>query len=934
MKKILIILIFIALPLLIQAQLSGSGTKASPYSGTFESDLQWNSTNFTNGKVFIDGDVTIDDEELVIEAGMNIIFITEGADLIITGTGQLTADGTSGSMIRFTADDDDDGNYGETGERWGHIVFDNPSEDNQSKLEYSIIEYGDVRSGSNTTSYGGALYLNSFNNLLVNNCTIRFNKATHGGAIMLFSGSSPNISNCLITENSANTSGGAFYSQSRNNLLLSNCIISFNSSGSGGGGALFLDGIDNSRFINCTIVKNTTTATERGHNIQFYNISGTAARPRFINSIIWDSDNSIGYSSSSTTAATDFINCAIRDTSTPASSFTNCIDLNITNDNATGPNFLATDGSDWSIKFISPCRDKGVNSYTGVTIPSTDYDGDSRVYTTDIGAYEVQYSRWLTNATAPTSWSTAGNWEDGIYPGISGGTGDVVIPSLTNDTYAPLISGTTTIASGKSMILEPGAKATFGTLSNSGTLRLEADADSVSSLILTTYTDSGTEEIELYLTGGSTPDNKWHYISSPVSSLSTNVFTSATLNLAQYVESRPTGSLLQGWVAYDGYVYSTGISDGPTFSSLSPGRAYNYYDATDNLFTFSGSLNTSNAAMSLGYSSTASYHGFNLLGNPFSSGLDWDQIIDDSYFTYPSETSKSLYFTRDNEQCTYASGVGVPSDVTGIIPPMQGFFVKTYATGKTITLPAAARTHNSIHPRYKGKSIIPLVRLAITDNEMSDETVVRFDAAAKAGQDYDFDAVKMFISDTKTQVWSSLSGTDYAINGQPFPETLVEIPIVVNLTSDGTHSISTSQLQGLDNYTVTLTDNVSGFIANLRTTPTVTFTASAGTISDRFILKISNVVTGTENPVTPSNSVFNIYEGYGHINIQTMGDEWDGLSGSVRVLDLAGRIVADQQNREFSKNSVVQVQGPGARGMYIVEIRSGVKRYVGKVLVR
>ncbi len=56
---------------------------------------------------------------------MSIIFISEGADLIITGTGQLNASGTSGSKITFTADDDNDGNYGETGERWGHIVFNN-----------------------------------------------------------------------------------------------------------------------------------------------------------------------------------------------------------------------------------------------------------------------------------------------------------------------------------------------------------------------------------------------------------------------------------------------------------------------------------------------------------------------------------------------------------------------------------------------------------------------------------------------------------------------------------------------------------------------------------------------------------------------------------------------------------------------------------------
>ena len=97
---------------------------------------------------------------------------------------------------------------------------------------------------------------------------------------------------------------------------------------------------------------------------------------------------------------------------------------------------------------------------------------------------------------------------------------------------------------------------------------------------------------------------------------------------------------------------------------------------------------------------------------------------------------------RDNAQCSYISGVGIPSDVTGIIPPMQGFFVKTYSAGNTITIPAGARVQGDIHARYKGLEIIPLVRLSLAEDTLNDETVVRFDAAAKSGLDYDFDATK------------------------------------------------------------------------------------------------------------------------------------------------------------------------------------------------
>jgi len=435
--------------------------------------------------------------------------------------------------------------------------------------------------------------------------------------------------------------------------------------------------------------------------------------------------------------------------------------------------------------------------------------------------------------------------------------------------------------------------------------------------------------------GGGTEAYKWHYISTPVSSLSADVFTAVTLDLAQYIESRPSTSLMEGWVAYDGYVYSTGVSNGPTFSSLTPGKGYDFYDGTDNTFTFGGSFNTSNVSMSLDYSSNPTYSGFNLLGNPFSSGLNWDNIVDGTYFTYPSNTSKSLYFTRDNTQCSYIAGVGTPSDVTGIIPPMQGFFIKTSSSGNSITLPAAARTHSSIHATYKGiKAAIPLVRLALSEDAVpGDETVVRFDELAKSDFDYDFDAMKMFLSSTKTSIYSSMGGTNYSINGQPFPETSTDIPVTVNMTTEGTHKITATQLQGLDNYNVTLTDKTTGFAADMKTTPSITFTSAAGTITDRFVLTIGSITTDIETPET-SDKLFRIYQSHNMLNIQTLGDSWDGKSGSVRIMDLTGKTINISENEEFRKNSITIIPAPETNGIYLVEIRTGIKRFVGKVIIK
>jgi hypothetical protein len=407
-----------------------------------------------------------------------------------------------------------------------------------------------------------------------------------------------------------------------------------------------------------------------------------------------------------------------------------------------------------------------------------------------------------------------------------------------------------------------------------------------------------------------------------------------TLDLAQYVESRPTLTLSQGWVAFDGYVYSTGNTNGPTFSALTPGKGYNFWDNANNTFTFSGQLNTGDVAASLSYTTgDNALHGFNLIGNPFSSGLDWDQIINGAYFAYPLNTSKSLYFTRNNIQCSYVSGVGTPSDVTGIIPPMQGFFNKTHTSGNTITMPAAARVQGNIHSTYKGGTLIPLVRLAILEDSISlDETVVRFDENAKAELDDDYDAIKMFLDDRITSIYSITTGVRYAINGQRFPEGFTEYPIVVNVTTDSVKSLSIMQVQGLDNYHVKIKDNITGITTDLKITGEIPFTAIKGTYSDRFILQITSNV-GYEDLINPKRA-FNIYPYSGVLNIVPLSDDWAGKIGSINILDLTGRVVESVTRTVFEKNAISQIQAPSSKGIYLVEIRSGNIKYTGKVIIR
>lgn len=876
MKKIYIILLSVLFPTYLLGQ-SGTGTSADPYHGTISTSAVWNNLSGENGTVYVGRTVRPTDlnlsivsgGSLTINSGVTVVFLGTTSTLIITGTGVLTINGTSSANVTLTK--------AMSQPNWGDVYFN--ASTGASSINYCNINYGLANNGDLS---GGGIYINS-STVTIKNSKISNCSALYGGGIEI-----------------------AFSSS-----IIENCVIS-NNIGSG------IDVFGGSPLItNCTIIGNTNS-----NDSEYGGIQNSGGSPIIQNCILW---NNSGPGGMDYTGGGSISYSATKQGVTG----TGMITLNSGNTDPTGPNFIDPLTNNYNLTFISPCRDAGIS--TGA--PLTDILGNSRIGLYDIGAYEVQYSNW-TGATS-TDWATITNWSASAVP--TSGTSDVIIPSgLVNyPTGSP--SQNFTIGSGKKMILNPGAKATLNALTNNGTLKIESDANNISSLIVGSF--SGTDAtVELFLTGGEAGSSgsktyKWHYISTPVSSLPVSTFAPTyTLNVAKFYDDRVSGTLNSGWVAYDGYIYSTGGTDPVRqFSSLLPGIGYDYYDSQDNKYTFSGQLNTSDVTMNLSFAVNDALHGFNLLGNPFPSGLDWTTISSDP--TFPLNTSKSVYFTRNNTQCSFIAGVGIPSDVNGIIPPMQGFFVKTYTAGNALKLPASARAQNAIHSRYKGDVIVPLVRLAITENLLTDETVVRFDADAKSGEDLDFDAIKMFISTTSTQIYSSLGGTNYSINGLPFPDPSIEIPIVVNFLTTGNHSINTTQLQGLKDYNVTLTDKITGFVADLKATPVITFSATAGTIADRFVLKIGTITTGTENLLN-TNGAFNIYSSFGSVNIQTLADDWDGKSGSVKVQDLTGKIVGTLNNITFSKNSLVIVPADFTKGIYLVELRSGMKRYVGKVVIR
>ena len=581
----------------------------------------------------------------------------------------------------------------------------------------------------------------------------------------------------------------------------------------------------------------------------------------------------------------------------------------------------------------------------------------SRNLGTGDGIELIAPSIWA--GTTGTDWNTASNWWSGVAPGEW--TYVTIYSSVANQ---PVIDGTTEavcnrliINPGASLTIAPAGKATINALTNNGTLNLQSDASGIASLkVEGTESVTGTNNIQLYLTGGAGTSGdayKWHYISSPVPNTPISVFNDHTTNLAKYDESLVKVSQNQGWVAaVDGYYYydETGNTRYPDkrFSTLDLGQGYAYYYddpvEPDQTYVISGNINTSSVGpINLAYNSAkndpvpTNIVGFNLIGNPYSCSLDWNVVAAYNSLTESGNISSAIYFIKD--YVIYPAyvpppGAGGTLGATKDIPPMQGFFVNANASGQTITLPASAKSH-STQVRFKGREedAVPMVRLLLEKGENWRDIIVSFNEKAQLSFDGCFDAYSLGKGIGPMSLWTKLNGIDYAINGIPYPETSIDIPIGMHTETAGNFSLSSNELNGLENFNVTLKDKITNTVVDLKKDGKLSFSLPAGEFEDRFVLTVAELSTTTTEIALPEIS-FNIYTFNGSLNINLLSDDWNGKQGSVKITNLAGTTISDNRNLEFWKNSLIQLPFSEAKGIYIVEIRSGAMMYVGKVMIR
>jgi predicted outer membrane repeat protein len=330
-----------------------------------------------------------------------------------------------------------------------------------------------VRNGS-YSSYGGGIYINTDGgDITVEDCVLANNITTsrgggvyaetrggdilltgnrfvgnsgEGGAAFIYTPDTATVVDNVILDNSSESNGGGIYSQATHNIVERN-LIAGNQAGSGkaGGGLRILPGTSGatSTLVNNVIINNAALVgsgvyISNTDSSQTYVINNTISDNKapsgqggglFVsapstgelhvyNNIIWGNTAFLASDIylSGTFTANGYNNNYDLDPGGMYGSWNTGGGTNID----VNPDFVDPDNGDYRLRSSSPCKDAGHDA--APSIPSTDFEGDTRIIDThiDIGADEVS----IVTVCVTT---TPGDLQSVLTAAQISGKGDVIM---------------------------------------------------------------------------------------------------------------------------------------------------------------------------------------------------------------------------------------------------------------------------------------------------------------------------------------------------------------------------------------------------------------------------------------------------------------------------------------------------------------------------
>ncbi|MBS0027750.1 T9SS type A sorting domain-containing protein [Chitinophaga sp. 22321] len=515
------------------------------------------------------------------------------------------------------------------------------------------------------------------------------------------------------------------------------------------------------------------------------------------------------------------------------------------------------------------------------------------------------------------------------------GAGAQTIPAATfatNTLSNLIVNNTSGVSLGGTLNISGILKITVGQLTTGGNLTLLSTATQTALIDGSGAGQvTGNVTIQRYIPSAF----GYKYFSSPVQAATVNEFADdVNLNATfpsfyRYVENRTSS----GWVAYTS-----------TSGALTPMQGYAAQMGTSNTpltADITGVVNNQTVtAPALTNNNQPYTQGFNLVGNPYPSPVDWDAATG---WTRTNVDNAVYYFnagTADQYTGTYSSYInGVSSDgiANNLIGSMQGFFVHVsngaFPVTGTLAVNNNARVNNLSPVFHRVPVNSPILRLSAAfadDGGPADPLVVYFDAAASPSFEKTMDALKLMnTATTVPNVYAmATDGSRLSINAWPqYPDSTDVIPLGLKTERTGWITFNTVDIVHMpDQLHIYLKDEVTGHTEELLQYSKYRVYLEAGSYEKRFSLVFRNgreITPPSEEPVFRAYSTGKTLYGY--------FDKVPGEKCRISISNVSGQIL---WWREVTGNGQQHVIGRQySSGIYIVSFHANDKVVSKKVII-
>ena len=547
-----------------------------------------------------------------------------------------------------------------------------------------------------------------------------------------------------------------------------------------------------------------------------------------------------------------------------------------------------------------------VNIANGIAVTSTSTLGGAKA-----GNYTLTQPTGLTANIIPTTstWTGNGNWSD-----------------ASKWTDSPLAGSQITVSSGEltidqdaniqSITVSPGAKLTLPTgkalVSSSLTLKSSNTGTA-------TFLDNGTSTIttatvEQYLTSG----RNW-YTAVPVTSAGVSALNGTSV--VMYNEANATWD--------------------DAGATMNPLRGYiSVNTASTGAIAFSGTLNTGNKSIGLTRLG-ATKSGFNLVGNPYPSYLDWSLVsaanpdVMTTIWYRTKAADNSYTFDTYNASGNVATSLGA-TPVSSYIPPMQAYWVRVNEglTGTTFNVTNNMRKHadastNLLKVSASTKAVQQLLRLNVSNGVNTDEALVYFNDNASNGYDV-FDSPKMTNGNAAIPEIYTLAGTEHlVINGLKNVPLNEEIPLGFSTGTSNTFTIKATEFKDFATDTkVILKDKLLNKEQDLSAGVDYSFSSditAANNTRFALIFKTTSIATGFVDVTAGVNPLVYVNTDNQIVVTNTVADE----TGSVLVYNSVGQKVYTQKLQNSSTVLNYQLQ----QGVYLIAVTNAGRTVGSKIAI-